>query len=138
MYFFNEEDYKSEDSVTQEELFVMIQQFRRGKGKGKSKGKGDGVCWSCGESGHYSRDCPSSKHDGWTDAANIDETSESYWWMQSDSTGSEDDLHFCIVEKSENIAKGDKIENFESIVRDGQKRTRTVVSGDKLRIPKTS
>ena len=34
----NEEEDK--DSITQEELFAMVQQFRKGKGKGKSKGKG--------------------------------------------------------------------------------------------------
>ena len=33
----NEEEDK--DVVAQEELFAMVQQFRKGKGKGKSKGK---------------------------------------------------------------------------------------------------
>ena len=50
---------------------------------------------------------------------NIDGTGESDWWTQCDSTGSEDDLHFCIVDMSKNIATGNKIENSESIVRDG-------------------
>ena len=40
----SEEEDKSADSATQQELFAMVQQFRKGKGKGK------GVCWSCGES----------------------------------------------------------------------------------------
>ena len=31
---------------------------------------------------------------------NIDETSESDWWTQFDSTGTQDDLHFCIVERA--------------------------------------
>ena len=39
----NEEEDKSEDSVTQEELFA-------GKSKGKDTGKG--VCQNCGESDH--------------------------------------------------------------------------------------
>ena len=35
--------------------------------KGKGKGK-KGVCWNCGESDHYSRDCPNDKQDNsWTD-----------------------------------------------------------------------
>ena len=50
----NEEEDK--DSITQEELFAIVQQFRKGKGKGKSKGKGKGVCWNCGDGDHYSRD----------------------------------------------------------------------------------
>ena len=47
----------------------MIQQFWKGKVKGQIQGKdgGKGVCWSCGESDHHSRDCPSNKHDDWTD-----------------------------------------------------------------------
>ena len=44
------------DEVTQDEIFAMVQRFRKGKGKGKGKGK-KGVCWNCGESDHYSRDC---------------------------------------------------------------------------------
>ena len=61
----NEEEDK--DSITQEELFAMVQQFRKGKGKGKSKGKGKGVCWNCGDGDHYSRDCPNDKQDSWTE-----------------------------------------------------------------------
>ena len=60
----NKEEDK--DSITQEELFAMVQQFRKGKGKGKSKGKGKGVCWNCGDGDHYSRDCPNDKQDSWT------------------------------------------------------------------------
>ena len=65
----SEEEDTSEDSVAQEELFAMIQQFWKGKIKGQiqGKGEGEGVCWSCGESDHYSRDCPNNKQDGWTD-----------------------------------------------------------------------
>ena len=61
----NEEEDK--DSITQEELLAMVQQFRKGKGKGKSKGKGKGVCWNCGDGDHYSRDCPNDKEDSWTE-----------------------------------------------------------------------
>ena len=61
----NEEEDK--DSITQEELFAMVQQFRKGKGKGKSMSKGKGVCWHCGDGDHYSRDCPNDKHDSWTE-----------------------------------------------------------------------
>ena len=51
------------DSITQEELFAMVQLFRKGKGKG--------VCWNCGDCDHYSRDCPNDKQDSWT---------EPMWW----------------------------------------------------------
>ena len=63
----NEEEEK--DSIRQEELFAMVQQFRKGKGKGKSKGKGKGkgVRWNCGDGDHYSRDCPNDKQDSWTE-----------------------------------------------------------------------
>ena len=60
----SEEEDNSEDSITQEELFAIVQQLW----KGKRKGRGKGVCWNCGESDHCSRDCPGDKHDGWTDA----------------------------------------------------------------------
>ena len=52
----NEEEDK--DSITQEELFAMVQQFRKGKGKGKSKGKGKGVCWNCGDGDHLQQRLP--------------------------------------------------------------------------------
>ena len=40
---------------------------RKGKGKGKGKGK-KGASWNCGESDHYSGDCPNDKQDNsWTD-----------------------------------------------------------------------
>ena len=61
----NEEEDK--DSTTQEELFAMVQQFRKGKGKGKSKSQGKGVCWNCGDGDQYSRDCPNHKQDSWTE-----------------------------------------------------------------------
>ena len=56
------EDEEMKNEVTQDEILAMVQQFRKGKGKGKGKGK-KGVCWSCGESDHYSRDCPNDKQD---------------------------------------------------------------------------
>ena len=61
----NEEDDK--DSITQEELPAVVQQFRKGTGKGESKGKGKGVCWNCVDGDHYSRDCPNDKQDSWTE-----------------------------------------------------------------------
>ena len=39
------------------------QQFR--KGKGECKGKG--LCWNCGESDHYCRNCPVDKQISWTE-----------------------------------------------------------------------
>ena len=35
---------------------------------------------------------------------NIDETTESDWWTQCDSTFAEEDLYFCIMENSKSIA----------------------------------
>ena len=56
---------EDKDSITQEEFFAMVQQFRKGSGKGQSKGKGKGVCWNSGDGDHYSRDCPNDKQDSW-------------------------------------------------------------------------
>ena len=61
----NEEEDK--DRIAQEELFAVVQQFRKGRGKGKSKGKGKGVCWNCGVGDHNSRDCRNDKQDSWTE-----------------------------------------------------------------------
>ena len=57
------EDEEMKNEVTEDEIFAMIQQFRKGKGKGKKA-----VCWNCGESDHYCRDCRNDKQDNsWTD-----------------------------------------------------------------------
>ena len=61
----NEEEDK--DSITQEELFVMVKLFGKGEGNGKSKGKGKGVCWHCGDCDQYRRDCPNEKQDSCTE-----------------------------------------------------------------------
>ena len=54
---------QGEDEVTQDEIFAMVQQYRKGKCKGKKR-----ACWNCGGSDHYSRDCPNDKQDNsWTD-----------------------------------------------------------------------
>ena len=52
------EDEEMKNEVTQDEIFAMIQQFRKGKGRGKK-----GVCWNCGESDHHCRECPNDKQD---------------------------------------------------------------------------
>ena len=41
--------------VTPNDIFAMVQQS---SGKGKK-----GACWNCGESDHFSRDCPNDKQD---------------------------------------------------------------------------
>ena len=61
------EDEEMINEVTQDEIFAMVQQFRKGQGKGKGKGK-KGACWNCGESDHGTRDCLNDKQDNtWTD-----------------------------------------------------------------------
>ena len=42
------EDEEVKIEVTQDEMFAMVQQFRKGRDKGKGKGK-KGTCWNCGE-----------------------------------------------------------------------------------------
>ena len=56
------EDREMKHEVTQDEIFAMVQQFRKGEGKGRGKGK-KRACWNCGESDHYSGDCPNDKQD---------------------------------------------------------------------------
>ena len=36
------------NEVTQDDIFAMVQQFRKRIGEGKGKGK-NGACWNCGE-----------------------------------------------------------------------------------------
>ena len=49
------EDEEMKNEVTQDEIFAIVQQFRKSKGEGKGKGK-KGVCWDCGECDHCSRE----------------------------------------------------------------------------------
>ena len=61
------EDEVVRHEVTQNEIFALVRQFRKGTGNGKGKGK-KGACWNCGENDHFSRDCPNDKQDSsWTD-----------------------------------------------------------------------
>ena len=61
------EDEETKNEVTQDEIFAIVQQYRKGKGRGMGKGQ-KGACWNCGESDHYSRDCPNDKQDNsWRD-----------------------------------------------------------------------
>ena len=43
----------------------------------------------------------------------VDDSTESEYWTQSASAGSEEGLHFCCMENC------DKFENFEEVVTDG-------------------
>ena len=54
------------------------------KKKDTGKGRMKEVCWNCGDSDHYSRDCPNDKQDkSWTDGA--------AWKNQKGSKAGEDD-----------------------------------------------
>ena len=74
--FHKEYVWRDDESL---EAFAARVKLGKGKGKGKGKGrkgkKGKGVCWNCGESGHFFFNCPNKNKDANT--ANCQETGAS-------------------------------------------------------------
>ena len=48
------------NEVTRDEIFAMVQQFRKGEGKGKGKGM-KSACWSCGLNDHYTQQAETAR-----------------------------------------------------------------------------
>ena len=78
------EDEEVKNEVPHDEIFAMVQQFRKGEGKGKGM---KGACWNCGKNDHYSRDCRNDKQDNsWTDDG---------MWKNQEESGRQQDRQKC-------------------------------------------